>query len=85
MHKLLTGVMLTAVLSFVGCGSDVHEAAAPPPPVDSIDHGPDVHPDDHMARGAEGRAELRENMREAVDSVNIEVGDGGVKVDVDGE
>jgi hypothetical protein len=34
---------------------------------------------------AERREERRENLREAIDQVDSEVGDGGVQVDVDGE
>ena len=67
MYKILTGVILAAAFSAVGCDVDVNENAT------------DTPAENRMER----REERRENVREAVDGVDVEVGNGGVKVDVD--
>ena len=66
MRKLITAAILAAVFSFVGCDTEIHEAAAPPPAVDVIDHGPDAPLKEHLERSEE----INQNVREAVNDVN---------------
>ncbi len=81
-------------LASAGCDVDVHEAGSPAdtvhnnaPAVDPADDGTQLNIDvDTPAENrAERRLERREGLREAVDNVDVEVGNGSVKVDVDGD
>ena len=65
MYKVLTGLALIAVFSFVGCDVDVDTSDSPA--------------ESRMDR----REERRENIKDKVDGVDVEVGNGGVKVDVE--
>ena len=70
MRKPVIAAMFFAVFSFVGCDTEVHEAAAPPPAVDVIDHGPDAPLKEHLER-SEAR---RENVSEVADDVDVKSG-----------
>ncbi|TWT53772.1 hypothetical protein Pla22_14050 [Rubripirellula amarantea] len=70
---------LALVLSFAGCDVDVHERGTLPDDTDGVNV--DVN-DTPVENRMERREERRENLRDAVDGVDVEVGDGGVNVDV---
>ncbi|MDA8746560.1 hypothetical protein N9N28_18220 [Rubripirellula amarantea] len=70
---------LALVLSFAGCDVDVHERGTLPGDTDGVNV--DVN-DTPVENRMERREERRENLRDAVDGVDVEVGDGGVNVDV---
>ncbi len=86
MKTTLAFFLLTVALFTTGCDVDVHETSPATPPVSGsptvdIDADPDTPAEDRMER----REERRENLRDAADNVEVEVGNGGVKVDVEGE
>ncbi|TWU02545.1 hypothetical protein [Stieleria varia] len=86
MKTILISSLLTAVLVTTGCDVDVNETSPATPPVNG---SPTVEIDADSDTPAENRRERREERREtlqdAIDNVDVEVGNGGVKVDVDGE
>lgn len=87
-------VLRLAVLSVAACGLgcdtyDANRAVDPVPtsPVPAADHEADVDINIDANRPlveerAERRLDRRENLRDAVDKVDIDVGRGGVDVDV---
>lgn len=81
-----------AVLSIAVCGlgcdtADIHPAVDPIPTSPAPERTTDVDIDIDANRPlveerAERRLDRRENLRDAVDKVDIDVGPGGVDVDV---
>ncbi len=90
MRSLITTVFVAVIMVSLGCDVDIHEsgtapAANPTAPTTAAD-GVSVDVGDTPAENRlERREERRENLREAIDEVDVEVGNGSVKVDVDGE
>ncbi len=94
MKKCFTGIALSIIFAAAGCDVDVHEAGSPAgtvhnnaPSVAPADNGThlNIDVDTPAENRVERRIERREGLREAVDNVDVEVGNGGVKVDVDGD
>ncbi len=83
MKKALTSIIFAAGLTTAGCDIDVNENTTPPMSADEMSVDADINSpaENRMDR----REERRENLREAVDNVDVHVGDGGVSVDVDRE
>lgn len=81
MNKALMSVIFAAGLATAGCDVDVNETAVP----SAADDGMSVDIDTPAETRMDRREERRENLREAIDNVDVNVDDGGVTVDVDGE
>ncbi len=85
MKTAFTAVLLSVALISAGCDVDVHETAPGNLPANDA-NGVTVEVDGEPAEDRmELREERRENLREAVDGVDVQVGNGGVSVDVDGD
>ncbi len=90
MKSLLLTAFLTFLVTSLGCDVDVHEPGAIPattpasPSVDSQGVQVDVN-DTPLENRLERREARRENLGDTIDGVDVEVGDGGVRVDVDEE
>ncbi len=80
MKKFAGTLLVVALFPSLGCDVDVNQ----PPTSPAVDpSGVNV---DVGSTPADVRLERRDNLRDAVDSVDVEVGNGGgVKVDVDGQ
>lgn len=85
MSKALTIVIVAAGLATVGCDIDVNETAKPPVTGDGVNIDADADADTPGESRMERREERREDLRDAVDGVDVNVGDDGVSVDVDGK
>lgn len=81
MNKALMSVIFAAGLCTAGCDVDVNDTATPSTNTDGVNVDVDTPAENRMER----REERRENLRDAVDGVDVQVGDGGVSVDVDGD
>ena len=81
MKTICSLLVAISTLTMVGCDVDVYEESATPAvEADSVH----VDLDEPLNERAEFREERRERIRDAVDRVDVEVDDGGVKIDVDG-
>lgn len=76
------------VLFSVGCDIDINETASPTTPATSTmptDRDVNVDVETPAEARIDRREERRENLRDAIGNVDVQVGDGGVNVDVNGE
>jgi hypothetical protein len=90
MKTLWTFALIVAALGITGCDVDIEDpspapAALTPAPATQPDSGVVVDIDTPAENRLERREERRENLRDAIDGVDVQVGNGQVKVDVDGD
>ncbi|MCO8123209.1 hypothetical protein NHH03_15785 [Stieleria sp. TO1_6] len=85
---IFSAMLASGLFVAVGCDVDVQHNASPDPvPAQTVPAEMDTVVTDSGETPAEQRVERRqerrENIRDAVDGVDVNVGDGGVKVQVD--
>ena len=81
MKTIFTAALLTAAIVVACCDVDIDDTTATP----ADPSGVNVDIQTSNEAPVERREERRENLRDAIEGVNVQVGDGRVKVDVDGE
>ncbi|TWU46528.1 hypothetical protein [Rubripirellula reticaptiva] len=80
--KSLSAIVLAAGLCTAGCDEGYEAGPVVPMQTDGVNVDVDT-PDTPFENRVERRQERRNDIREAVDHVDVQFGDGGVSVDVD--